>query len=245
MSTYTQPNFKKWEEAIADSLWYKQIVPDFQRLAAQCDINRDEYELNKELVYDFFENHLLQNTIALGSTGKNWDGARQLVDTIVIHHTSNHPGIRISRLSAIELIRLYAPYYNAPYEKEDTDIIGQPIYSGHFRNNQQVFYPYHWLVRKNGTPERLLHDEEIGWQAGKWEINCRSVAICFDGDFENSKPSVIQLTTAACLIREQYSKVKKEKVLGHCEVTKTICPSALFLTTESRRGWKEELLALI
>jgi N-acetyl-anhydromuramyl-L-alanine amidase AmpD len=92
--------------------------------------------------------------------------------------------------------------------------------------------------------ERLLEDNEIGWQAGNWDINCRSVAICFDGDYENSKPSDIELKAAANIIKEYYPGVLKERIFGHCEINrKTTCPSNLFLSMDSRRGWKEELLA--
>jgi|GEM_PF-2098109 len=54
-----------------------------------------------------------------------------------------------------------------------------------------VFCAYHWLVYMDGTMERLLQDNEVGWHAGKWDVNCKSVAICLDDDFENLAPQNI------------------------------------------------------
>lgn len=236
----------RWEKIIGDPIWYRHIVPDFQDIATLHRNDNDAYERAKESAYDFFERHLLRGTVALGNRGKDWDAERKPIDTIVIHHTSNPPGLRLSRLSAIELIRLYAPQYAKPRYEADRDIIGQPIYSGHVRDGAQVFWPYQWLVRSDGSAERLLYDEEIGWQAGNWDVNCRSVAICLDGDFENSTPSHMELATVAQLIREQYPSVKKENVLGHCEINlKTTCPSTKFLTYGNRTGWKKVLLDLV
>ena len=119
----------------------------------------------------------------------------------------------------------------------------QAVSSGHIRNGKQVFYPYQWLIRKDGSIEQLLFDNEIGWQAANWEINCKSIAIVFDNDYENSVPSDIELKSAALLIREKYPQVKKENIIGHCEVNiKTTCPSNLFLPQDNRKGWKQDLI---
>jgi hypothetical protein len=149
------------------------------------------------------------------------------------------------RLSAIELIRLYAPYFMNP-EEADMEIKGKPIFSGHVREGRQVFFPYHWIIRKDGSRERLLFDNETGWQSGNWDVNCRSIAIVFDGDYENSKPSGKELESAATLIREEYGFVRKENIVGHGEINpKTTCPSSIFLKNNGKSGWKEDLLSAI
>jgi N-acetyl-anhydromuramyl-L-alanine amidase AmpD len=146
----------------------------------------------------------------------------------------------------MELLRLYATFFANPTYEADKEIKGQPIFSGHFRDGKQVFYPYHWIVRKNGEVEPLLFDNEIGWHAGNWEVNCRSVAIVFDNNFENSTPSKIEIEFVAKLIKEKYPNVTKERIFGHREInTKTTCPSNLFLTEGDKKGWKEDLLNLI
>lgn len=67
----------------------------------------------KTLLYNFFEFHLARRDIALSRKSENADTERQPIDTVVIHHTSSAPGLRPERLSAIELIRLYAPFFAA------------------------------------------------------------------------------------------------------------------------------------
>jgi hypothetical protein len=235
----TLPDLERWERKVKDPLWYFQLEPEFRRLMSSLRGNLQEFGRVKEMTYGFYETHLLNRTIALGESGEDWDRERKPIDTIVLHHTHNPPGMRRSRLSAIELIRLYARQYAL---KE----VPQPIYSAHFHDGVQVFWPYHWFVRKDGTFERLLDDHEIGWHAGNWDVNCRSVAICFDGDFEESRPSDIELVAAALIIRRYYPQVLKQRIVGHCEVKpQTTCPSKLFLSTNGRKGWKDDLLALV
>jgi hypothetical protein len=151
----------------------------------------------KTHLYDFLESQLSRGFIPLGSGSGVLDGDRKEVDTVVIHHTSNPPGLRPSRLSAIELVRLYAPYFANPTVEEDKHLKGQPICSGHVRNGKQVFWPYPWIVRNDGRSERLLRDEEIGWHAGDWGFNCRSVAIALDNDYEYGRPSEAEIAAVA------------------------------------------------
>jgi hypothetical protein len=236
----------RWESLLKNPDWYRTIVPEITELRksfeGKSEAEQDGYK--KEL-YDFFELHLKNGDIALEKNPPNVDVERKSIDTIIIHHTSNPPGMSKERLSGLELMRLYAPYFYEPKLEMDKNIQGKPIYSGHTRNDQQVFWPYHWFVRKDGGTERLLNDNEIGWQAGNWDINCRSVAICFDGDYENARPSDVELQAAACIVKEHYSTILKERIFGHREINvKTTCPSNLFISTSDRQGWKDELLAI-
>jgi len=230
----------RWTPLLKNPDWYLVILPELEELRKQWRGKSDaEQELLKIELYDFFAGHLLIGDIALDNNPPN-------TDTIIIHHTSNPPGMTKDLLSGMELIRLYAPEFAAPKYAADEKMKGRPIYSGHFRNSRQVFWPYHWFVRHNGTVERLLNDDEIGWQAGDWDANCRSVAICFDGDFENTRPSDIELSAAANIIKEYYPQTVRESILGHHEINpKTTCPSRVFLSDQTRRGWKDDLLELL
>jgi hypothetical protein len=146
---------------------YLTIVPEIESF--QWTLTNEKASVRHactELLYGFFEDYLSQDHIALASNSANADIERKEIDTIVIHHTSNPPGVRLERLSAIELIRLYAPYFAHPSLQVDRHLTGKPIGSGHLRDGKQVFWPYHWLVRKNGKPERPLYDSEIAWHAG-------------------------------------------------------------------------------
>lgn len=227
---------KRWEEEIKKPDWYLFITKEYKRLKdLRNKISPEDNKNLKKDIYDFFEQHLIAGDIALGKTGKNFDEERKPIDTIVIHHTHNPPGMSAERLSAIILVRLYAFLYAKKMK-------GNPVYSGHFRNNKQVFYPYHWIIRTNGEIERLLLDEEIGWHAGDWDINTRSIAIVLDNNYEDSIPSDKELSSIVSIIKEHYENIQKERIFGHREInTKTTCPSNLFLS-ENNKGWKEKIL---
>ena len=229
---------KVWSQALQKPDWYLRLFGDYQRLMRLADENPSGVaESIKEEVYRFLEERLMQGMVALASDGPNRDAERKAIDTVVVHHTKNPSGITWQRLSVMHLIRLYAPYYRQP-SSEEGKIAGQAIYSHHFRNGQPVFYAYHWLVRMDGQTERLLNDHEIGWQAGDWDINCRSMALCLDNDFTYQAPSEKVLQAIADLINRHYRQVTGERILGHREVNqKTTCPGNMFLT-----GWKEVLL---
>ncbi|MDO8572564.1 MAG: peptidoglycan recognition family protein [bacterium] len=233
---------QKWTEAIKRHTWYLFLAEDLLNLnkKAQEGNGKITQEIKDE-VYSFFENHLANGDIMLGRQGPNWDQERKPIDTVVIHHTRGNPNITQQRLSAMHLIRLYALYYASPTYEPDKYIKGQPIYSNHFRDGKQVFYAYHWLVRMNGDVERLLPDNETGWHAGNWEVNCRSVAICLDNNYENSSPSDVVLSATAKIIKENYGNVDKKRIFGHREINpKKTCPGNLFLD-----GWKGNLLEII
>jgi hypothetical protein len=241
-------NTSDWSKKIKDPHWYFDIPEVMKELKSLHDNDRSEYEKQKESIYDFFEEQMKLGNVALGSAGKSFDRKRKPIDTIIIHHTSNLPGLSKTRLSAIELVCLYAPQFagKRPTYDANNEIKGEPICSGHFRDGIQVFWPYHWMIRADGTCERLLNDDEIGWQAGNWDINCRSVAICIDDDHEHSVPDKKELQIIADLIRNNYQNVPKDRIFGHREINiKTTCPSELFLSTPERRGWKEDLLEMI
>lgn len=210
--------------------WYLRVFPKYQKLT-----NIPEA---MEEVYAFFEQKLAANEVALGTEGPDWDCERKPIDTIVVHHTHCPAGITRERLSAMHLLRLYAANYASP-APSDYHVQGDPIFSHHFFGGKQVFYAYHWIIRMNGTAECLLEDSEIGWHAGDWKMNCRSVGIVLDNTFEESIPSDVIIDGLARVIREQYPHVSRERIFGHSEVNhKTTCPGNNFLG-----GWKRELLA--
>jgi hypothetical protein len=191
-------------------------------------------------LYEAIEALLDAGTVHLGTADPGWDSERQAIDRIVIHHTSRPPGMRASYLNAMHLLRLYVPVYNHPTAADRARVAGQQIASGHVRRSRQVFWGYHWLVRRDGTTQRLLMDWETGWHAGDWATNCRSVAICIDDDLENRMPTGTALEAIARVIRDQYSTVDPtaRSLLGHREVNpRRTCPGDLFLST-----WKSMLL---
>jgi hypothetical protein len=232
-------DFSHWHNIFQSPTWYQILVPEWKKIEEYAKtLPEEERNLLKERVYATVQAELEAGYIALGSTGPNQDQERQPVDTIVIHHTSQQHEISWSRLSAMHLMRLYAPRYFHPNEQVDLHHVGDPIYSHHFRDtDQQVFYAHHWLIRADGTQERLLQDTEIGWHAGNWETNCRSVGICLDGDFTHSDPPREMIQSLQSLCASDYKDVPKNRIFGHREINpKTECPGNTFLNS-----WKATL----
>ncbi len=150
-----------------------------------------------------------------------------VTDTIFIHHTAWQTNAGWQMLSDEQKKRLY----DARYASADKDpfVQGQPAHSGHYRfvdgKLVEVFYAYHWIVRENGKVERLLDDKYVGWHAGNWAENLRSLAIVFDGDYSKKPPPKKALKAAAKLIREyvkDYPTITRLK--AHQDVRKTECP---------------------
>jgi len=166
-----------WKEKIKNPLWYLEVPEEMKKLISLKSENEAEFQKSKEQIYSFFENELDLSNVYLGEVVKNFDEERKGIDTIVIHHTHGDNPMSKERLSAMEFLRLYVPYFSNPTYENDQIIRGKAIYSGHYRNEKQIFYPYNFFVNEDGSVEELLFENEIGWHSGDWGVNCRSVAI--------------------------------------------------------------------
>ncbi len=234
MSTNRFFDEQKWHRvATQNHDWYKIIYPELEVLWSRHEgADVENRNIVRNAVYGFFETLLDEGKVVLGSEGKDWDAERKPIDTIVIHHTKGEGGMTRSRLDAMHLLRLYAKSYLKP--STEKEIQGLPVWSNHFRNEREsvrmCFYAYHWLVRRDGSVERLLADDEIGWHAGNWDINCRSVGICLDGDFEHSAPPEAMIEGAKNLIREHYPAIATSRIIPHHVANpQTTCPGQWFL----------------
>lgn len=232
---------KTWSVALREPDWYLALGGELDDLRQRWN-NPNDFHADqiKREVREFIETKLLAGEITLANTGANMDLQRQPIDTVVIHHTSSKPGYTLARMNAVHLLNLYVPYYTSPPLEEDKYIKGSAIWSGHHDSaGLQVFYAYHWLVRMDGTVERLLPDGAIGWQAGNWDVNKRSVAICLDNDYTSSNPSSEVLQAIGNIIDLHYPNVRPERIMGHREAAKvaTVCPGNLF-----ENGWKSDLI---
>jgi hypothetical protein len=234
----------RWQEIIQQPDWYIQLYPELQALHQQWAPDSQEAHDSKQAVRHFFESALLSGEIALGESGQDLDAQRQPIDTVVIHHTSSKPGYTLPYMNAVQMLNVYVPYFNDPTQSGEELLKGQPLWSNHIRDGRPVFYLYHWLIRMDGTAERLLKDRELGWHAANWEINCRSVGICLDNDYENQDPTPEVVQGLATFIQQHYPHIAPERIFGHGEVSlkamPTICPGTNFT-----HGWKLDLLALL
>jgi N-acetyl-anhydromuramyl-L-alanine amidase AmpD len=60
-------------------------------------------------------------------------------------------------------------------------------------------------------------------------VNCRSIGIALDNTYETTRPSERELQAIAKIIRERYSHVLSENIIGHSTVNiKTTCPGKWF-----------------
>jgi hypothetical protein len=229
---------QRWSEELKQPGWHTKLYPELKELRAKADQDGAEGQAIKDEVRLFFEHKLQSGDISLADSGPDLDKERGGIDSIVIHHTSSQPGYTLARMNAVHLLNIYVPYYAESITEGEEGLKARPIWSNHVQGGRQVFYAYHWLVRMDGTAERLLGDGQIGWQAGDWETNCRSVGICLDNDYEGLAPSAQVLDLLTDLIQVNYPGVKTAKIIGHREVNpKTVCPGDMFLD-----GWKSELL---
>lgn len=229
-----------WESQFKYPDWYIRLDRDLNEKIFPIVHKKPEVKAFRHEVYELVEELLGKGQIPLAKEGPNLDNDRKLIDTIIIHHTEEKPDIKLSKLSAIGFVRQYGLVYseNDVYGHQ---LKGQPIWSGHFRNGQMVFFAYHWLVRPDGNAERLLEDEYIGWHSGDWKINTKSIAIALSGDYEEDTPPISQIKGVAKVIKDNYPQVSKNKILGHREVKKErTCPGAYFI-----KEWKNTLLNLI
>jgi hypothetical protein len=227
-----------WSKQIGRPDWYLEFVPYAKGVQEKLKGSQKDLDEFNKTVRHFFEEALQKGQVALADHGPNLDGQRMPVDTIVIHHTSNKPRYRLSYMNATQLLNIYAPYYMNPTVRQERHLKGTAIWSGHFKQGKPSFLAYHWLMRMDGSFERLLEDNQLGWHAGNWEINKRSVAICLDNDYETMCPTSPILKTLANHIKKHYPHVGEDKIIGHCEARKgTTCPGGHFL-----KEWKPLLL---
>lgn len=233
------PAFQRayWEDRFHAPDWYIQLEHELNTYIFPVVHDDPEVKAWRHQVYELAGEMLERGEIPLATGGLDLDRERQQLDTIVIHHTEEDPAISLAKLSAIGLLRQYAPHYLQDNVLEDR-VRGEPIWSNHFRQGKMVFFAYHWLIRPDGIAERLLEDSAIGWHAGNWDINTRCIGIAFSGNYEHTAPPVVQVAAAARVIREQYPTIQHERIFGHREVSACTCPGDRFLTE-----WKTQLLA--
>lgn len=213
---------QKWINALNQPNWYEILLPEFNELELLASKEADYHKRKaiKNQAYQIIEDALNNNIIRLAEKGLDFDTERLPIDTVVIHHTANLPGMHLQRLNAIQLLRIYSrKYYN------DITTRGLPVWSGHFYHGRQVFWGYHWFIKNDGSVIKLLDNTAIGWHAGDWNINRRSIGICFDDDLTNKEPT----PEAIFAVNEILGSYKHFKLIGHKDVNpSTSCPGSLF-----------------
>lgn len=231
---YKHINPQDFIEQFVTADWYLLLKPELQEYFYSYDgirENKSQKWLEYRNEFVTIVGELLEaDQIALGVSGPNWDEERKPIESIIVHHSSTPPDTSLQAINALGLIRLYAPFYRQKGER-----FGQPIWSNHFYKGKPTFIAYHYIIEQDGTIHHILQDDQIGWQAGNWEVNCSSIAICFLDDLKENTPTKEAIQATQKVMR----KYRGCKLLGHKEVNKkTSCPGKLFL---GKDGWKNLL----
>jgi hypothetical protein len=219
--------------------WYLRLEEYLSKTIFPVVHDDPEIKIERHKFYELVEQMLERGEIPLAESGPDLDSEREVIDTAVIHHTEEEGDIRLSKLSAIGLVRQYAKAYIEDDVWGRKGLRGKPIWSNHFRGGKMVFFAYHWLIRPGGEAERLLLDAQIGRQTQN--MNPRSIGLAFSGNYEHGTPPIKQIETAAKVINGFYGNIPKDRILGHREVMpERTCPGDQFLN-----GWKNTLISSI
>lgn len=213
----------------SNPLWYldKNVQMVFGLLQDKPnELSDKNWKELKEQFKQWFSDLLKENKIILGEREEFFnDDDREQITIAVIHHTSTKANVDANYINAINLINLYYPIYKSGFGKINNEF--QPISSGHFYNNKQTFIGYHYLVFEDGKTLQVLKDSYVGFHAGDYKTNCKSIGIAVVDDLENISPTEKAISSIKDIIRK-YTTI--QKVIGHKEViynekqVDTLCP---------------------
>lgn len=227
---------KEYSEYFSQPLWYTEFTLEmeyyFRQELSIEEEQQEEFREGKKRVRKIIIELYKEDKINFAESGQDFDEDRKPIETIVIHHTAGAKDVPWEYINVQHMLSVYVPEYLAekqPYFKT-------PLWSGHIWGEKMIFCGYHYLVWQSGKVKQMLSDDQIGWHAGNWDVNTKSIGICVVGDYSDSKPN----PEVIAIIKEIISKYPKVRVLGHREVFETtICPGNTFL---GKNGWKQELL---
>jgi len=101
----------------------------------------------------------------------------------------------------------------------------EAIHKGHLARNWYGI-GYHYYVRKDGSIWRGRPEDSVGTHTvGK---NTVSIAVCFEGNFEEETMSESQLAAGKELIADILGRYQGIKISGHRDNDATACPGQFF-----------------
>ena len=206
----------------------------------------------------------LNNTVKQGYNdddrkGKYEGASSHAVDSIVVHHTTTDT-LTIWELEAFSLLRLYLPLFmdkdgvGLPFIKfliqMHPQLQDQPLApaSGHFmirRNEEGVeervhtFVGYHYMIYPDGTVVELLDQDYVGFHAGNYPVNIRSIGIALVGDFSHTEPTPAAQAALKELVTTLNQQLGVQYIDGHSKVRKsgpTVCPGGWFEAFATQPG---------
>lgn len=133
------------------------------------------------------------------------------IDYLVVHHDG---GIVDGPYNTMKRIKSEANYH-----------VSKPaIFGGHIA--------YHFMIDNVGDVYQCLPETEIGYHAGNYAVNRRSIAVCLHGNFEKQKPTQKQIDALTAFVKWMTTErpdlpiLVKKSLKGHREVRLkgTACP---------------------
>ena len=231
---------ESWTTALKDPLWYLIIKEDLELLIYQTDISTPRLKWLRKQLFHTVQESLKYNRIPLAEEHESFkfDSEREPINTLIIHHTEGRPQVDLDELNTQGFLLQYTQDFLKGRPILGQSITDKPVGSGHYRNERQVFYAYHWIIKPNGEAVRLLEDKNIGWHAGNWEVNKRSMGVTLAGNFDNTPPPENQIEGLTKLIRDEYAFINPQKILGHYEInSRKTCPGITFTNS-----WREKVI---
>lgn len=127
----------------------------------------------------------------------------RIIDSIVIHHSVTNK-----------------------YNKDiwAVSVEGHDYVPGLFIDGKEYKGNYHYLIYWNGEIKNPVPEDRYTYHCGVYDLNLKSVAICFIGDYSNNQPSIAALVSARLLIQNINHRHEIKNVFGHKEVYPTACP---------------------
>lgn len=227
----------RWQVGLTHPLWYTDEILGKD---LEAHILKDTHGditggVLRTAIYALTEGMLARHEIPLATIGPDYDRERPRKSDgqpnilyFIVHESENDPKTTFQTINAINFLRVYARGYRSG-DVLGHDVTGQPIWSNHILNGEMVFSAYTWGIASYGQAIRLLNDEHIGWQAGRWKQkhhsdppgNVESVGVVLVGDYEHAIPPDEQLDRLANIIVVHYPDVplNETHILGHSEVS--------------------------
>jgi len=83
---------------------------------------------------------------------------------------------------------------------------------------------YHYLIGTDGLVYKGRDENTVGWQASKWDVNLRSLGICFVGDFDSQEPNSAQYGAGVRLVADLAYKYHITVFSRHSDYAAKSCP---------------------
>lgn len=125
------------------------------------------------------------------------------IDTIVIHHSVTNE-----------------------YDKNiwAVSVEGHDYVPGLIIDGQEYKGNYHYLIYWDGEVKNPIPEDRYTYHCGVYDLNLKSIALCFIGDFSHKQPTTAALVSARKIIENIQSRFNIQNICGHKQVFPTACP---------------------